>query len=274
MSQSGSRQGNQTSTSSSEIGSLVTRMAAWYTEISAIRSKITTCLGCRDTGMVRAKTTKGVSSIDCPVVSRSCKYGKKMLIYRKSIVDETLKSCGIPIACLETRYARTMPITCVIDWMRIHRSKRPIFLVLTGDTGTGKSMAASFACRCMANASMSFKKFIMKENIAEMTKSVSCNIRWYHAYEMKAKRDSLESDIERCKLLVIDDISAELVNSDSKSLFNYIVSKRYDNNLQTIITTNVSPEMIDEIYGRRVSERLLKKGVVEYFGESVRFKEV
>lgn len=64
--------------------------------------------------------------------------------------------------------------------------------------------------------------------------------------------------------VVIDDLGTEDATSKAKSLVNYIISHRYDEQLPTVITTNLSTVDITTRYGERLLDRIM------HFGQIIR----
>lgn len=68
------------------------------------------------------------------------------------------------------------------------------------------------------------------------------------------------NELRYVKMLAIDDLGTEPVEvMDYGNKQNPVIDllyKRYDNQLTTIITTNLQPKVISEIYGERIADRL------------------
>jgi len=56
--------------------------------------------------------------------------------------------------------------------------------------------------------------------------------------------------------LVIDDIGGEYRTEWGEAEIEYVISRRYDKQRMTILTSNLSPEKLGERYGERVIDRI------------------
>ena len=122
--------------------------------------------------------------------------------------------------------------------------------VFCGKSGTGKSYLASI----LAN--------VLEQNLYDtiFIKAVRLNKLFleYHLAPLEEKSGILSS-LFNCQALIIDDLGSEnfLNNVTSEYLYQLIVERQQQ---FTLITTNLNPDEINEIYGSRVFSRLADKG--------------
>ena len=116
-------------------------------------------------------------------------------------------------------------------------------IVLIGDTGVGKSHLSYSALKGLSDYTKKMGLFI---NVVDLL--------------AKIKEDfSLEAEyirrIAEAEWLVLDDLGTEKASEWSNGILYSILNKR----TKTIITTNLSPQEIKDIYGKRVYSRIFKK---------------
>lgn len=116
-------------------------------------------------------------------------------------------------------------------------------IVLIGDTGVGKSHLSYSALKGLSDYTKKMGLFI---NVVDLL--------------AKIKEDfSLEAEyirrIAEAEWLVLDDLGTEKASEWSNGILYSILNKR----TKTIITTNLSPQEIRDIYGKRVYSRVFKK---------------
>ena len=148
-----------------------------------------------------------------------------------------------------------------------NKKSKIINIVFTGNTGTGKT----FLMECMAD------KLIKNGNL----------ICWATAFNLNQDLLSYRTALEQDKLqyiekylstdfLFIDDLGTEpqLKNVTKEGLY-MILSERMENNLATIITTNLDLGEIEATYDERFFSRLLQKNksiTLEIINEDLRIK--
>ncbi|NLK44592.1 MAG: ATP-binding protein, partial [Tissierellia bacterium] len=75
-------------------------------------------------------------------------------------------------------------------------------------------------------------------------------------------------------LLIIDDLGTEVANTFTNAEIFNIVNTRILAGKKTIISTNLTPKEISEIYTDRVFSRILDKFIpLKFYGEDLRFEK-
>lgn len=150
-----------------------------------------------------------------------------------------------------------------------NKKSKIINIVFTGNTGTGKT----FLMECMAD------KLIKNGHLICWATAFNLN------QDLLSYRTALEQDksqyIEKylsTEYLFIDDLGTEpqLKNVTKEGLY-MILSERMENNLATIITTNLDLGEIEATYDERFFSRLLQKNksiTLEIINEDLRIKGV
>lgn len=107
-------------------------------------------------------------------------------------------------------------------------------LLLIGATGTGKT----FLARCMGALALKNNKSVLYVNVNEYLNSLKPD---YEGEPLKYHAIS-------CDLFILDDLGTERVTDYTNTEINYIIDKRLNDKKSTIITTNLVPDQIEEIY--------------------------
>jgi len=91
--------------------------------------------------------------------------------------------------------------------------------------------------------------------------------------DSKVSEQDIIQQYDRSPLLVIDDIGSEKISDWSRQMFYVLIDRRYRNQKQTIITSNLNLKQISELIDDRISSRIVGMGkVVELVGEDYRLK--
>lgn len=127
----------------------------------------------------------------------------------------------------------------------------PQHVLLTGPTGVGKThLASSVIWQCMMLNRYDYRAIFIdfQEYINKLKES-------YQKDDIRDQMTSLNKEIERADLIVLDDLGAERGTEHNVEQLDKIMRLREDKNL--IVTTNLSGKEIKNIYGNRTLSRLL-----------------
>jgi len=127
--------------------------------------------------------------------------------------------------------------------------KDGIGFYLYGPTGGGKTYAVS----CIANELK--EKFIPVICISSI--NLFARIKDSFSSKNNESQNSIINNLNDAKLLIIDDLGAEVVSEWSKSVIYEIVDTRIRKKLPLILTSNIEPEKLKKIYGLRIFERII-----------------
>jgi len=157
------------------------------------------------------------------------------------------------VLCKEERERKDKIISYIES---IHAGNFPN-LLLFGECGLGKTFLASMVVR-------------------------ECNGHYVRAYELKDEFEdakSFRSEISRkdvfkkyatCPLLVIDEIGRSSSKEEQEFLF-HILNDRYENELPTVLVTNMTWSSLKEYFGAAIIDRLCENSMSIYFtGKSYR----
>lgn len=111
-------------------------------------------------------------------------------------------------------------------------------LLLLGSVGTGKSTIASAICRAWQDI-VTVARFYQCDLVADRIRQDES-----YKYEVAYQKG----------LIVLDDLGTESKVYGEESL-PFILYRRYERNLPTVVTTNLNQEQILSKYGERVADR-------------------
>ncbi len=126
-------------------------------------------------------------------------------------------------------------------------------LVFYGEVGTGKT----FLLECIANELISKLFYVVFTTAYDISKTM---IKAFNS--PFAERDTILSPLFESDLLIIDDLGTEPLYHEStlSNLFT-LINERQRNNLALIVSTNLTPQQIDERYGNRIKSRLFNQRI-------------
>lgn len=100
-------------------------------------------------------------------------------------------------------------------------------LILLGAKGLGKTHLGSAIIRNCGGKFISIEELIFKYESAQ-------------AFHAKVNREELMESYSSTKMLVIDEIGRSMQQEKENSLLNYILRRRYENMLPTVLISNLS----------------------------------
>lgn len=158
--------------------------------------------------------------------------------------EDRITSIGVP-ARISDAMAGTVRPTKAIEAMRVFFRAAETLAVLSGSPGCGKTFAA--AVWLVRAPTVKQKNPIPRKFI---TSTDFCRISDYD-------REDFDR-VSRAALLVLDDVGQEY--GDKRSYFaqrlETLLASRHANKLLTVITSNLGPDALGEVYGSRLSSRL------------------
>jgi hypothetical protein len=160
---------------------------------------------------------------------------------------ERLIDSGVPKGVRKVLATEFQPTPCTMavdEWLASGKS----LLLLAGGFGTGKTVAGGYAIKRRPG-------------------------RWMHASEIKrAARFEHEArmlELQHARLLVVDDVGSEFNDASGwgRATLTELLLVRYDNELPTIMTTNLGPAAWKTYADPRIADRLGGK-LGQVFGAS------
>lgn len=131
-------------------------------------------------------------------------------------------------------------------------------LILLGAKGLGKTHLGSAIIRNCGGKFISIEELIFKYESAQD----------FHA---KTNREELMDLYSSTKMLVIDEIGCSMQQEKENALLNYILRRRYEIMLPTVLISNLSKAELLKKFGEAVLDRLCETCIsLEFEGESYR----
>lgn len=140
-------------------------------------------------------------------------------------------------------------------------------LIFTGSTGVGKT----FLTNCIAKALIDEYQSVIYLSANDLFDIFSRNK--FH-YETEEEMRDMYQYILDCDLLIIDDLGTELNNSFVSSQLFYCINERLIRKKGTIISTNLSMDMLRDTYSDRISSRIISQySIIPLYGGDIRTKK-
>lgn len=137
-------------------------------------------------------------------------------------------------------------------------------MVFYGDAGLGKT----FLCRCIAKELLDKGKTVLYNTAFELFNTLEKEK--FNKNEEELNKEILNL-VKNSDLLIIDDLGTEFITSFSTTSLFDIINSRILNKKSTIISTNLSPDKMMEIYSERVVSRLYGEyDMIKFFGNDIR----
>lgn len=139
-------------------------------------------------------------------------------------------------------------------------------LLFYGDTGLGKTFMSSYIAKELLDKGYlviyqtSFKMFEIIEDYK------------FRNSDNHLSKENYENLFD-CDLLIIDDLGTELTNSFTISELFIILNTRILNGKKTIISTNLNPAQLGELYSQRIFSRIFDKfKMIKFIGADLRWQ--
>lgn len=140
-------------------------------------------------------------------------------------------------------------------------------LIFTGSTGVGKT----FLTNCIAKELIDRYQSVIYLTSGDLFEIVSKN-KFHH--DTEEDMQDMYRHILDCDLLIIDDLGTELNNSFVSSQLFYCINERLIRKKGTIISTNLSMDMLRDTYSDRVSSRIISHySIIPLYGGDIRTKK-
>ncbi len=138
-------------------------------------------------------------------------------------------------------------------------------LLFYGNTGLGKT----FMSNCIAKALLDMNKIVIYQTAFKILEIIE---RRRFGRDDNRFEDYEYDLLFDCDLLIIDDLGTELSNAFTNAEIFNIVNTRLIAGKKTIISTNLTPKEISEIYTDRVFSRVLEKFIpLKFYGPDLRY---
>ncbi|NLL82016.1 MAG: ATP-binding protein [Tissierellia bacterium] len=139
-------------------------------------------------------------------------------------------------------------------------------LLFYGTTGLGKT----FLCNCIAKALLDKNKIVIYQTAFTILDILE---KRKFGKEVSLVNDYQYNLLFNADLLIIDDLGTELSNAFTNAEIFNIVNTRIISGKKTLISTNLTPKEITEIYSDRVFSRILDKFIpLKFYGKDLRWE--
>lgn len=171
---------------------------------------------------------------------------------------------GVPIdlavAVCDCVIKTTDAVQHVEQWLPTDAS----LLVLAGDVGTGKTLAAANGLVAWWRWYLSFRGRHPDRPVLARGKDGFPT--WATTFDLAraAPWDRVVERWKRCPFLVIDDVGEEESTGKFLALFGGILSARHAAGHRTVVTTNLTGATFAKRYGTRITDRLREGGLDEH----------
>ena len=179
-------------------------------------------------------------------------------------VQKKVESSGVPRRYLyldfDTYIPKTDKDSANLEIIKRFSSleKNDKVLLMLGAKGLGKTHLGSAIIRKCGGTFVSIEDLIFKYESSQD----------FHA---KTNREELMNFYSSTQMLVIDEIGRSMQTDKENSLLNYILRRRYENMLPTVLISNLSKQDLLKKVGEAVFDRLKETCIsVEFEGESYR----
>lgn len=216
------------------------------------------CKKCNDLGFVNGK------ECDCYKLEKNKIYLAECGINKQTL--PSFKTANFTVFENETEIKKLYELAQSYI-LKFNESKKQNFIIC-GKTGVGKT----YLTECMLNEAVNNNIF----SIYLTAFNLNQTFLEYHLAKLNDKNKILDP-LLTCDLLVIDDLGSENKMKNVTIEYLYLVlDTRLRNNLKTIITTNLTPEQVQDVYEDRVFSRIFNKQVsvvINMTGNDLRFKK-
>lgn len=179
-------------------------------------------------------------------------------------IQKNVESSGVPRRYWQVDFDTYIPktekdvsnIETVKRFVRLENNDK--VLLLLGAKGLGKTHIGSAIIRHCGGKFISIEELIFKYDSSQD----------FHA---KINREDLMEFYSTTKMLVLDEIGRSMQLEKENSLLNYILRRRYENMLPTVLISNLSKSELLRKLGEAVLDRLRETCTsLEFEGESYR----
>lgn len=140
-------------------------------------------------------------------------------------------------------------------------------VLFTGTTGVGKT----FLSNCIADELIRRCHSVIYLSASELFDIFSKN---KFDFELQENMEEMYQYILDCDLLIIDDLGTELTNTFTTSQLFYCINERILRKKSVIVSTNLSMNMLRDIYSERVTSRMISEyEVIKLLGEDIRIQK-
>lgn len=163
---------------------------------------------------------------------------------RRNYIEEALERCGLP-----ARYrVKAPPVPHVADWMKRHA---PGNMLLTGETGTGKSTSAGYLARYFIEQGRTVR-YRQMSDLLDQWREARCG-------ETRETTADFLGRLERFDLLIIDEASADktVVTDSAKECMWRLLEDIYNGSVRgcVVFLGNYYRGSLGDVFGNETAAR-------------------
>ncbi len=153
-----------------------------------------------------------------------------------------------------------------VDFINNFNERNEENLLFYGSTGLGKT----FMCNCIAKSLLDMNKIVIYQTAFTILEIIE---KRRFGRDINRFKDFEYDILFDADLLIIDDLGTEISNAFTNAEIFNIVNTRLINGTKTIISTNLTPKEISDIYTDRVFSRILEKFIpLRFYGPDLRWE--
>ena len=222
-------------------------------DISSIDVKYV-CSDCKDTGFIDGKKCHCYIDKERKLLRTYSRLPSNFYEYTFDNLD---------VKCFDQKLSVTDSMS-YLDYMNrvlsdigdkiLNINNNPLFVLLYGTTGTGKTYLSS----CIANKLIDKLKSVLYISASEYINSFF-------------NKESEDLNLDNYDLVVLDDLGKETISDFSIVKIYDLINYRLNNNLSLVVSTGFSLNELGDIYGESVLSRLFNEFyIVRLIGEDLR----
>jgi len=139
-------------------------------------------------------------------------------------------------------------------------------LLLYGEPGLGKT----FVCHCIAKDLLDAGKTVLYQTAPRLCKVLE-DYRFNR--ESMAEPNEMIAAVDDVDLLILDDLGAEIPTVVTSAALFDIINQRLLARKHTVISTNLTPVALTNMYSERLVSRFFNYQMIKFFGEDLRVKK-
>lgn len=141
-------------------------------------------------------------------------------------------------------------------------------LFFYGNTGVGKT----FLSNCIAKELMDQSYSVIYLTAIQLFDLFSKST--FDQSEENIESASIYQYVLECDLLIIDDLGTELTNSFTNSKLFYTINERFLRQKPIIISTNLTLDMVNQVYSERIFSRISSNYTfLKFYGDDIRIQK-
>lgn len=224
------------------------------------------CPDCKDTGFIgndRCHCFKQ-AAIDITYTQSNIKDILMKENFKNFSFDYYSSDDTDPTTGVSSRESARRAVTVAKDFIN-NFDNRFANLLLYGDTGVGKTFLSNCIAKELLDSGHSVIYFTAFQLFDVFSKSI---------FQKDSDAIRANQNIFDCDLLIIDDLGTELASSFTLSQFFLCVNERILREKSTIISTNLRPSQLSDVYSERTFSRISSKyNVLKLVGDDIRIKK-